>query len=290
MPDLADPTNADPANADSATATSPGAEPPDTSQSESRSAATPSLSGEQLGAILKLLPEVDSVEIKLTVAGADRRSVIRSLGVDPLKAQIRQVMFFDTPDLELSSHGVVLRARRIQRRAGDAVVKLRPVEPSRLPPELRKLKNFGVEVDTMPGGFVCSGTLKTQVPDRALVATAAGETPISRILSKAQRTLFAEHAPGFVLNDLRLLGPITLLKLKFSAPDHPRPMVAELWFYPDGSQILELSTKCLPAETFQAVAEGKAFLTSKGVDLGAPQQTKTRAALDFFSRELRQTL
>ena len=61
-------------------------------------------------------------------------------------------------------------------------------------------------------------------------------------------------------------------------------MVAELWLYPDGSRILELSTKCAPAEAFQVAAEARAFLADRGVDLAGEQQTKTRTALEFFAR------
>ena len=48
--------------------------------------------------------------------------------MDALDAQIRQIFFFDTPDLALDAHGVVVRARRIQGKGDDAVVKLRPVK------------------------------------------------------------------------------------------------------------------------------------------------------------------
>jgi hypothetical protein len=63
-------------------------------------------------------------------------------------------------------------------------------------------------------------------------------------------------------------------------------MVAELWFYPDGSRILELSTKCVPAEAFDVAAQTRVFLTEKGIDLLAEQQTKTKSALEFFAGEL----
>ncbi len=46
--------------------------------------------------------------------------------MDPLEAEIRQVVFFDTPDLALSEAGVVVRARRMQGGGGDTVIKLRP--------------------------------------------------------------------------------------------------------------------------------------------------------------------
>jgi hypothetical protein len=61
-------------------------------------------------------------------------------------------------------------------------------------------------------------------------------------------------------------------------------MVAELWFYPDGSRILELSTKALPSEGFQVAAEARAYLSTKGVDLSGEQQTKTRTALEYFTK------
>ena len=62
--------------------------------------------------------------------------------------------------------------------------------------------------------------------------------------------------------------------------------MGEAWFYPDGSRILELSTKCEPSEAFQVAAETRAFLSSRGIDLESEQQTKTRTALEFFSKNL----
>jgi hypothetical protein len=59
-----------------------------------------------------------------------------------------------------------------------------------------------------------------------------------------------------------------------------------MWLYPNGTRILELSTKCAPGEAFQVAAEARAFLSSKGVDLAAKQQTKTKTALQFFAKQL----
>jgi hypothetical protein len=68
------------------------------------------LSADRLAKLLKLIKDADSVELKLTVPDANRRSAVAALGMDPLDAQIRQVFFFDTPDLALNRHGVVVRA------------------------------------------------------------------------------------------------------------------------------------------------------------------------------------
>ena len=56
------------------------------------------------------------------------------------------------------------------------------------------------------------------------------------------------HRTGSSLDDLSILGPIFVLKLKFSPKGFGRRMVAEVWLYPDDSRILELSTKCAPSE------------------------------------------
>ena len=72
-------------------------------------------SNEELRSLLELIKDSDSVELKLTVPERDQRSTVVALGMDPLEAQIRQVFFFDTPDLALDKHGVVVRARDASR-------------------------------------------------------------------------------------------------------------------------------------------------------------------------------
>ena len=115
----------------------------------------------------------------------------------------------------------------------------------------------------------------------------AGKKAIKKLFSKEQRAYFAAHAPeGIELDDLSVLGPINVFKLKFAPKKFGYRLVAELWNYPDGSRILELSTKCLPDRAFQVAAEARAFLSDKGIDLGAEQQTKTATALKFFAEEL----
>src|SRR5438093_12993064 len=95
----------------------------------------------QLADLLRLVKGADSVELKATVPESDQRSAVEALDMDPLDAQIRQVFFLDTPDLRLDRAGVVVRARRVQGRPSDTVVKLRPGEPDALPPKLRKSPN-----------------------------------------------------------------------------------------------------------------------------------------------------
>jgi hypothetical protein len=247
---------------------------------------TEPMTAEQTAEMLKVSKQADSVELKLTVADTDQRSAVQALSMDPLEAQVRQVFFLDSPDLALNTQGVVVRARRIQGRAHDSVVKLRPVVPNELPPKIRKSPNLVTEVDAMPGGFVCSAAMKSEVDPALIRQAVAGERPLRKLFSKEQRAFFADNAPEADLDGLSILGPITLLKLKMSPKELGRRLVAEMWFYPDGSRILELSTKCTPGEAFQVAAESKAYLAKKGIDLTGEQQTKTRTALEFFAKEL----
>ena len=245
------------------------------------------LSQEQIAEMLDLIKDSDSVELKLTVPEHDQRSAVVALGMDPLDAQIRQVFFFETPDLALDKLGVVVRGRRVQGKGDDSVVKLRPVVPSELPAEVRQQAGFRVEVDALPGGFVCSGTLKRTLDAGEVRKTVAGERPVRKLFSKQQRAYFAEHAPGIELDDLKILGPIFVLKLRFTPEELGRRLVAEMWIYPDGSRVLELSTRTATNEAFQVAAEARAYLAGQGIDLSGEQETKTKKALEYFAGALK---
>jgi len=55
---------------------------------------------------------------------------------------------------------------------------------------------------------------------------------LRKVFSKEQRALYAAHAPdGLELEDLAILGPISVLKLKFAPEEYGRKLVSEL--HPD---------------------------------------------------------
>jgi hypothetical protein len=242
------------------------------------------LNEKQVDEVIGLMKHSDSVELKMTVADSAIRSTTDALGMDPLQAEIRQVVFFDTPALTLSRAGVVVRARRIQGGGGDTVIKLRPVNPETLSPEVRQSASVKVEVDTMPKGFVCSASMKGKTTADDVRAAILQKMKIRDLFTKEQRAFYKANAPdGLKLSGLSVLGPINLMKLEFNPDGLKRKFVAELWMYPDGSRILELSTKALPADAFDVAAETRAFLKAKGLDLTAEQQPKTNRALRHFT-------
>ena len=129
--------------------------------------------------------------------------------------------------------------------------------------------------------------MKAPVDDDLARAVAARREPVSRLFSKRQKGWIADHMPaGIEVDALAVLGPINVLKLKYTPEDLYRPLVAEMWLYPDNSRVLALPARCSTAEPFDVAAVLRSYLSGRGVDLSGEQQTKTRSALEFFSREI----
>ena len=245
------------------------------------------LSTKEMATVLRLLKDSGSVELKLTVPAEGHRAAARSIGLDAVEAQPRQAYFFDTPDLALNKAGIILRARRFQGGKGDTVVKVRPVDPASIDAELRRSDSFKIELDAMPGGFVCSASFKGSCDGSEVADVAAGTLPLRSLFSKEQLAFFDARAPKKIrMDNLVVLGPILLLKAKHNAKEIGRNVVIELWIYPDGSHVFEVSTKCEPRDAFQVAAEFRAYLAERGIEEGAAQESKTRTALMYFKTRL----
>ncbi len=245
------------------------------------------LSTDEMAELMEVVSQVDSLEIKVTIPADAHRATIRGLPLDPVEAEPRQVFFFDTPGLDLYQAGIVLRARRIRGGAGDTVIKLRPVVPAELSDELRHSGSFSIEVDIMPGKFVCSGSLKGKATGEEVLEAAAGERSLRKLFSKEQRAFFRDRAPADVdLDATATLGPTFSLKSVFWPRSLDRKLVAEYWLYPDGSRLLEVSTKCAPGEALSVAGQVRGYFAKKGIPVVGGQETKTRLALEFHARDL----
>jgi hypothetical protein len=140
----------------------------------------------------------------------------------------------------------------------------------------------------MPGGFVCSASLKGNCTAQEVLDVTTGAAPLRSLFSKEQLAFYDAHAPkGIGMDSLVTLGPTFLLKAKHNPKNFDRRVTVEMWLYPDGSRILEVSTKCLPEEGFQVAAAFKAYLAESGITLTISDATKTKAAMEFFARRLK---
>ena len=97
----------------------------------------------------------------------------------------------------------------------------------------------------------------------------------------------AAHAPsGLAIDDLSVLGPLFVLKLKLPKKTFSRRIVVEMWLYPDGSRILELSTKCLPDEGLAIASRSGSSSKERASRYRASSRPRPRQRSKFFSAEL----
>ncbi len=87
------------------------------------------------------------------------------------------------------------------------------------------------------------------------------------------------------IDDLAVMGPIFVLKLRTLSEGFPRKLVTELWLYPDG----RTSSSCRPsarrARRSRSPSRARPTWPAR-VDLGGKQQTKTKTALEYFAGQL----
>jgi hypothetical protein len=219
-----------------------------------------------------LIRQAGQVELKVLVPDG------RSSRIDATGGRARRVYFLDTPDLKLKHHGIVVRIRERAGRPDDAVVKLRPMTTRTVPGWLRRAPGFEVEVDAMPGSYVCSGALKRRLGrGRVARAIAAGE-PLTGLLTPRQLRLLTTYAPeGIGVEDLVAFGPVESRRRRVKLRNVA--LTAERWIYPDGSALLELSTKCSTGRAPAVSARVSDALRKHGIKPSKRQHTKTELAL-----------
>lgn len=246
----------------------------------------PVLDRDQLLAIFRQLSAVGSVELKMNVPG-EQRMALRELRLDTLQGRIREVLFFDSPDLALFRTGVIVRARRTQGSDDDTVVKLRPALPGDLPPAVRDSSSLKIEMDVTRDSYTVSASLRGKRPTGTVREVTFGDRPIDRLMTKEQRAFLAERFPeGVGWGDLVPLGPIFVVVLKFVPDGFSQKMTIEQWHYPGQVPLVELSTKAAPLDVLRVHGEAIELLRRHGLRATGEQEPKTRKALEFFARHL----
>ena len=188
--------------------------------------------------------------------------------------------------------GVVVRARRIQGKGGDSIVKLRPVVPERAAGGAAPLGAPSASRWTRcPAGSSAPATLKGSL-GAGRGAPGARRGRAARCGSSSRRSsarFFAAHAPGGDRASTTSRSSGRSSSSSCGSPGGARAQARRR----DVAlpRRLARSSSSRPAastsEAFQVAAETRAFLAGRGVDLSGEQETKTRKALEYFAEALR---
>lgn len=226
----------------------------------------------------------DDVEFKATVSHKQIAAGLKRYALTPNNDEERHVYFFDTPNLDLFRAGVVLRARRVIGGTHDSTVKMRPVDPKKIPKEWKKFKGFKIEADASENGVVKSASLTMPVAKGVIKRVAAGELGVAALLTNKQKRFLREMARLHLdFTRLQVMGPIKAQRWKFSDPALPWPITAELWRRGDGALILEASIKAPVIQAAVAAGGFLAHLAEIGAERDHSQEAKTRWALEHYA-------
>jgi hypothetical protein len=227
---------------------------------------------------------ISAVEIKMTVRTDQEMYAVRALDLDFDDAEVRELYFFDTPELALFEQGLILRARLIQDDDDDSTVKIRPVDPAVIPDKWRTVEGFKLEADLVGSNVVRSASLTTIQKPGEIRDAFEGHRPIAKLFSPDQEEFLAAHAPiNPDFATLRVLGPVSVLRWELELPDLPYELTVEEWRLPNKTDLLELSIKVMPAEEQAAMDRFSSFLRGLELSTEGDQQAKTRRALEFFA-------
>lgn len=227
-------------------------------------------------------------EVKVTLASEEIADALRRLGLVEAEASRLMLWYFDSRELELLDHGVILRGRRIAGERDKSTAKLRFRGASASVPGWLEVHGFKREADLTGSKEVMSWGLTAKTEEGAIESVLAGIRPVDALFNAEQRKLIADCSPIPVdWGDLVPLGPIEAkiwsVESGGRAGDFHRKLTAERWTLPNGTDLLQVSTRAPGHEAAAAQAELLGYLESLGLSLSLRQETKTRIALEYFS-------
>jgi hypothetical protein len=244
------------------------------------------MADDETRAHLEIDPAIGAVEMKITARARDEDEVLELLERAEVEPQRREVYFFDTPDLALFESGIVLRARLVHDGPDDSTVKLRPVDPKTIGARWKDDPKLEFEVDSVGDRYVSSAKLSAEQGRGEIDDVVRGERGLETLFSGDQEEFLADHAPGGATFDwgaLRALGPVAVHKWEFEPKELGYEVTVEEWVLPDDSDLVELSIKVEPDEAAEANRRFVEYLRVRGLDTEGEQQTKTKAALEYFT-------
>jgi hypothetical protein len=231
-----------------------------------------------LEAALAEVPTPDSVEIKVLVAEDGNGTALAGMAAGQRAARRRRLYLLDTPEGDLHRNGLAVRLRQCSDGRSDAVVKWRPaaaVRPgaSELRCWRRVFPHLRTELDALPGAWTWTAAIRRDVQGSHLAAVLDGDRPAVALLSPQQQRLIRIVAPRVDHRRLRPVGPVRAIRGRLGGPD--RWVAVDVWRYADGSEVVELSTRCRPRCAVRAATDLAGVLARCGLSPARRQGLKT---------------
>jgi hypothetical protein len=216
--------------------------------------------------------ETCDAEVKLLLSPTQAQAAVAALQAH--RELHRRIYFYDTPDLDLLSKGVILRLR--QGEEIDLTTKFRPPSGEKLVDPSSRREHYECEVDLINGvenpSFSVQNTYSSAKPPET------GEA-LFGLLSAGQKQLLKETK---VQIDWKRVKRITDIR-STSWTTHANPSLGklslELWEWPNGS-ILEVSTKVTADAGKATYVELRELAKKDGLALNKNQQAKTTIVLE----------
>ena len=219
---------------------------------------------------------VDSVELKAPLVPPVGPLAEALTGRAAPNWSVRQMYLLDTVALDLVRAGVEVRLRRRARGRYDLAVSAHrggTDQSATTPPGVR------VEFDVVPGGLWQDLEVRRDVDAAAAAAAIAGTASCQGLLSRPQRVWACTGGDKEVdevrLRELMVYGPLLVHRVKVAAPGPGlRRADLELFRYPSGRELMELSTRCGPQEVCATVRAFERLLTERRVLVDPACRTK----------------
>lgn len=192
------------------------------------------------------------------------------------------IYFFDTADLDLFNHKIILRARKKKDDSDESTVKIRGIDPSQ---DFSKWKSvIKLEGDWVGDRVLRSASLTVEQNPGEIDQVANKTRDISCLFSKEQEQFVEDilHIP-LKFDDLEILGPVEVRRWKKQPDDFDQEICVECWEFPDGKDIVELSVKVEPNQAVSACNAFERYLKQLGLNTDVKQEAKAFYALKYFA-------
>jgi CYTH domain len=215
--------------------------------------------------------ETCSEEVKLLLTPVQVQAAVNALKAGAESSG--RVYFYDTPNLDLLSKGVILRMR--EGSEIDLTAKLRPLAGEKFIDPSSGRERYKCEVDLNAGienqsYSVQSNNLAGKVPE-------SGEELLS-LLSDGQKKLLEDSQVQIDWKSVKRIANIQSTSWTSKARAPLGKLDIELWQWPGGS-VLEISTKVATDAGQSTYAELKHLARKKGLAVSPDQRSKTAIAL-----------